>query len=627
MVLEDVSLPKKSVKSSLPSGESTPEVKRYMAAPVDRLAAVMADLVIIIPIASLFSAPFRRKLQLAELLQDTTGVIEAFGFLLGALILTYVAYQTIFLSRWGTTPGKRILGLYVGSIGSGDAPTPKQAALRAWFWCVGVMLACLPWLGVLSNFKRRPWHDRIADTEVFVIDSKIGVPTPDLREQSIAGGLQSMVLCLVFAMFVAVFGQMGRQTDKDILRFGAAPSAHPFLCEEVSESYEGWLTRDGKKPSRLEVALTLYAAESVSGDCLQTEADYSLWNQGDKAKAYLAKAIVTDDEEAAEAYAAKVCESKGGEALCQLSKLALSPEEHEPIVDDLVKTAAASEPFYSVFFIRSLMNLGRYREALSFLDKGSPHKRMAHFFAEGRAQALWNLSLKDQARLALKSSLEGLEPSERISLARWSCDVESARACTAEAVSSCELLSGAVKSSPAELEDQKLALTWVRSEECLAGTKVDYKQMKSVAPGEDLQTLLTALELKQKGKGDESRSKLQALAGKLEPDSPLWFEINFRLADGADAATVASVLDTWSQSDIQGEPQWTRLGTALFARADHLGKNKEAISIGAQLSEFGQADEDIQKRVAAAGEMPGRMPASILQNPTGASYPFDRRMR
>lgn len=70
-------------------------------------------------------------------------------------------------SIWGTTPGKRVLGLYIHS----DDGQAGIGFLRAFLRVVGYVLSCalfgLPFLMVLFTKDRRGLHDRIAGTWVY----------------------------------------------------------------------------------------------------------------------------------------------------------------------------------------------------------------------------------------------------------------------------------------------------------------------------------------------------------------------------------------------------------------------------------------------------------------------------
>lgn len=186
MVIEDVSAPLKPSKKESAGRPAVPVLSsKNLAAPIDRLAALMADAVLLVPLISLMTSRFRRHLDLSQLLQDGRGLMSSYIFIVLSAFITVILYQTFFLHRMGATPGKKILGLKVVPLWGGHL-TLRQSFLRSFVWIGSFFGFMLPFLGVLSNSKRRPWHDRIADTEVVAVESKFAVGAPDTRELAVA---------------------------------------------------------------------------------------------------------------------------------------------------------------------------------------------------------------------------------------------------------------------------------------------------------------------------------------------------------------------------------------------------------------------------------------------------------
>ena len=84
----------------------------------------------------------------------------------GAAWLAWGAlYYTVFWSLTGQTPGDRLMGIRVYSTAS-ERIRIRQAFVRYW----AMLLAFLPlgagFVGVLTDDRRRGWHDRIARTVV-----------------------------------------------------------------------------------------------------------------------------------------------------------------------------------------------------------------------------------------------------------------------------------------------------------------------------------------------------------------------------------------------------------------------------------------------------------------------------
>jgi pSer/pThr/pTyr-binding forkhead associated (FHA) protein/uncharacterized RDD family membrane protein YckC len=134
------------------------EVSRILLPPASfgrRLAAIFLDALL------LFAINFA-----ASLLGG--GPNKGAGVLIGGIVGTVlgIVLPVVGWSRWGTTPGKRLLGLYVCDL-DGRVGIPFSRALLRW---VGYLLSSIPLgLGFLMPFfteRKRALHDFVAGTYV-----------------------------------------------------------------------------------------------------------------------------------------------------------------------------------------------------------------------------------------------------------------------------------------------------------------------------------------------------------------------------------------------------------------------------------------------------------------------------
>ena len=133
-----------------------------LAGPSSRLIAVGIDIAILNGIAFIASSLG------ANFLEGVIGAADALLLAIGisAWILAGVSYLLIFWVLAGQTPGMRFLGL---QLRSGDRETLHlgQAIKRI----VGLILSIIPFgLGfvpILTDERKRGWHDKMARTEVF----------------------------------------------------------------------------------------------------------------------------------------------------------------------------------------------------------------------------------------------------------------------------------------------------------------------------------------------------------------------------------------------------------------------------------------------------------------------------
>jgi len=77
--------------------------------------------------------------------------------------LFWFVYSTFFLTVWGATPGKRLLGIRVMR-SDGSALDWKVSLIRSLFSVVSGNFVMLGYLWGFFSEDRRAWHDRIAAT-------------------------------------------------------------------------------------------------------------------------------------------------------------------------------------------------------------------------------------------------------------------------------------------------------------------------------------------------------------------------------------------------------------------------------------------------------------------------------
>ncbi len=608
MVIEDVTRPGPA-PAPFPEPPLRPPAppRAALAAPLDRLAAFMADFVLLVPLISLLVAPFRRRFEIAILLGDADAKVAALGSIALGAVVGLVGYQTLFVNLWAATPGKRLLGLRVVSVWTGARPSVSHSFLRSVTWCASLFFLLIPWVAVLSNRRRRPWHDRIADTEVVAVDPARGVGEPDPREAAVASSLRAAG---VFALCGFATSVLMNAPETGERRAAKAAAGNPFLCGQVTETHEEWLGREGTAPPRLDVALALFGADAVSERCLELEADYALWNGMASPAAYLAKALSrADDAENYVDYARKACDKGPREPACRLARLLASGGDRDrapaaagslgPLeIDELLPSLEGVAPAYlRVYAVRELVRGNRFQEALSAIEGGSPHRKLGYFFARHRAQALWGLRHLNEARLAVKSSLEGLSVVQRTALAGWLCSAENATACGEQAAASCDLLRRAVERDPAELEDPETAVAWIRGEECVAAGRPDMEKMRKLASGPAVRLLLGGIERAQAGDASAAKRTFAAVAGDSEAESAFWFEAQARLvATVEDEGELEEIQKRWAEAGPV-EPGWLRLGHALLRRSESLGLSKRTLQIAKLVVATDPFDETLQKSV------------------------------
>jgi uncharacterized RDD family membrane protein YckC len=149
---------------------------------VSRLAAFFVDAAVLAVAIRSVAWLLRATAQALGRLAPPLNARAALVALVPAIV---VAYQLLFWTMGGQTPGKWLLGLRV--VVARDRPTPLRVAedgagltlARASLRLLGYVLSAMPlyagFLAVLGP-KRRAWHDRIAGTEVVFVASPRATP-------------------------------------------------------------------------------------------------------------------------------------------------------------------------------------------------------------------------------------------------------------------------------------------------------------------------------------------------------------------------------------------------------------------------------------------------------------------
>jgi uncharacterized RDD family membrane protein YckC len=631
MVLDDIFHPGPAPERPAKSRAS---LDSQLASPVDRGAAVVADMVVFFPLMALAISPFRRMALEAQILGDQDAWFSAVMLAFGAAFLAFVAYQTAFLALMGATPGKRFIGLKVVTVWEQRRPNGMEAFLRSLTWCCELVLLGLPWLAVFSNEKRRPFHDRIADTAVVVVEGKRsagGLPT--LPEMSIASGFQASFMTVVTAiLFIQLLQPQSSTRDRLI----AELEEKGKLCSEVSEARGDF----GKDRSRLEVALSLYAADSLSESCLKKEADFSLWRSHEKGVAYLAKALTeAGDEPLYERYLEKACPPeeasgdvcravtlvRGNSALAASVSSAVTGEEppafegetdekhdedssdkiqiveREREIEAVVSSLGPESPAYlKIWTVQILMDSREYGRALDILESIPPHRKIGAFVTRERAKALWQIGQKSEARVVMRAAADLLPAASRVDLVRWFCSHETAESSCGSArddePSSCSLLGDAIERSSRWLSKPEVAATHIRSERCLG--KLSQKRIETLLEQITDSGGRGYLEALMKLEGEESEKalgRLKKIATGRDGRGPFYIEANLRLVELAPSiADLTPVRERWMDLEPT-EEGWKQIGEGLMARLGALEAWDQAVGVGLRMLESEKHDRQLHR--------------------------------
>ena len=570
-----------------------------LATPQDRIAAAIADLVLISPVAALAMAPFKKIAQEALLQGHDDAYMLAMASAFGASALIIIAYQTLFLIKWRATPGKRLLGLTVESLwdAEGAPMKPGAAFLRACAVCVEALCLGLPWIGVIGNERRRPFHDRLADT--IVLSKKKSVAgVPNLSERSIASGLMAAVFMALTVMAMVTLKQFDFTTAPKVLKAKAT-------CDVVAKAESSWIPAVGEtKPSKLSLALALYEAEGIDEECLKAEADASLWStDADQKLAYLARGLAEkSDEELSQSYLEKACDESSDESSETASCQALVFLNAGDVPEDALEAKEArverenelllmvgsfnreTEPFLKILGVRELSQRGFHERALSLLETLSPQKSLAFFQTSERMKSQWALGDKSSVRASIKNSVASFDNEQRVSLSRWLCLSETSESgCSVSARNACDVLAASVLNDSVLLHDPDVAVGYLRGEACSNRlTDERLAEIEKETPEASTRAYVAALRENSKLHGQTPLLKTIAFG---DDEGPFVNEARMKLVGLAQTdRELSGVREAWLDDDPASEG-WMALGLALMTKYNGFHSWDQAIELGFKLGE------------------------------------------
>ena len=639
MVLDDV-FSKPAKDPQLPEGQdqktaSSDDSAAYrasletqLAAPIDRIAAFVADFVVVfLPIAALVVSPFRRHAVDAQIMGNEEAWLTATISTGVAALIAFILYQTVFVALFGATPGKMALRLKVVPVWEKRKIRSLEAFLRSIAWCLEVALLGAPFIAVFSNEKRRPLHDRVAET-IVINDSqkKSSAGRPSLAEISLASGVQAAIL--VCCALVAAFQLFSSRNDSRSARLAEELEEKGQLCQEVGETQRTWQNntyrtpRVGETPSRLTVAMTMFTADLLDENCLKLESDFALWRNEDKPLGYLARGLSdSDNDRVYDSYLDKACETAPRSDACKMVGLIRSTEDEElsgsaamrekeiaAVIATLnQKNSTEGAPYLRIWAIRHLMDRGDYTKALALIDSVESSQHMGTFFARERAMALWLIGEKSQARLAMRTSVDLLDSDSSVELSRWFCANETAEeGCSEASRVSCGLLSAAVDRTAHLLASSEIAATYVGAETCrskMSGAPLTDEKLSDLEEkilDHDGKTYVEALSLLEKNQRETAVTKLKKIADVHDGSGPFYFAANTRLTELADSADELKVIrERWLQQDAN-EEGWKLLGHTLLEKLTSIHAWDQALSVGLKMSELQKTDRKLFKSMIVA---------------------------
>lgn len=602
-------------RSSLPGpAKSSPpnDGQPGMAPPWDRAAAAVIDgLLVLGPVLVLIGAPLKKVMLEAVVLDSQLPFARAIAIAAAAAMAVIIAYQTLMVYYFGGTLGKRAFGLRVVDVWHHTRPSFGACLTRAAVVLLEALLLGLPWLAVFANARRRPMHDRLADTVVITTRRPVSA-APGIMEATFIRGVHSAVWAAVSLALITGGLEILRnmESEQTVLSWLDEAQDESESCQAVTDALAG-RPSNLKTEERLESAMELFAAGLVDAVCVEQEADRVMnMEDGQIPLAYLAKAFASAEEaELSNAYLKKACELGPLSEVCMMTDIVQkwSEEDWDKVAELFAALPTPSSGHVSIWKARYFMKQGMYEQALHILNSLSGQSSLAAYLIPERAKALWRANQFEQSRLVAFTAFETLKGKDRMNLAGWMCYEELARSCTPHGYTSCEqfVQDAHEQTDSADLQPAGWLAMIMLKEKChTAAPANDYAEMKEAAQGTAAEKLFDTLEAWARGDAEKAHGQITEFIKDEKQPETLRTEALRRLVMWSEQSDdLKPWIDHWE--DLK--PGHRRaVGPVLFRALKARGRLAEALNVGWRLLDENRADLQINRELVVTAYQLGR---------------------
>ncbi len=601
---EDRKPPKPRSKTDGEGAVSSNADHHLLASPWDRVASVVADGVMLIPLLTLAVSRLQRESLLLRLEQKDTSllVVQAASLIL----ILILAYQTAMTALWGATLGQNFLKLKVKSVWRNEKPGWMPSFMRSLIWLAQGLAFFVPLLSVFSNSKRRAFHDRISDTIVVVERENKSVGSPNATEASLVQGIQAAILAFTGVMIlIALKGALSNQLTNELtpeLRSQLSLQQledRNLLCAAVGEAQKEW---SQQPTARMNVALSLFAAGEIDETCLSTEADHALWRGTDPQMGYFAKAMLTVNEaETYDAYKGHLCsdentvqgentrKQKAGqtdnnsssyhEGLCKLLE----------VVQEGKKTDIPLVPgfdFSRIWKIKIALEQQNVNELLSLTEAVPPNPQLAYFFNSARLKSLWLANQREAALANFSTVIGGYDSIKKVEISSWLCVAQSENTCPqksiqADSASPCQMVVREVENHKEMLESAEATLAYIRSSLCQKTESTLWRERVTLP---EARHYLEGLKAYEREGLRAARVHFEKIFSEVETDNLFLLEAEKRWIEiGRTTQELEPLIERLTK---QGHSESTlRLATQLVKKLSILGAVEQAVAVGETMIE------------------------------------------
>ncbi|MCO5113299.1 MAG: RDD family protein [Bdellovibrionaceae bacterium] len=392
--------PKAKELKNTESKEASPQ-GAFLAPALDRVAAAIVDLMVLLPIMKVFSSKLIITLKITYSFQMYIGFLSALFVLAWTAFVLYICYQATSIIIFKRTLGQYFFGIELKEHNTLKRPDAYILILRS-LLSFGALCFAIPLFAILTDEKGRTFYDKITDTIMISTKPRGETLRTTMTFHRVLGSF------LMFN-FLLIIGAVSFFLSSNFYKFKTDLSSSEKLCEEVTNTYDKWWD-SGVYESRLEVALALFSAFRVGTPCLDQEANFEIGLNNKNPLAYLAKGFVasqTNDALALE-YFNKVCQVSPDSKPCELVLwINKWPNRYEG-----EKNFHMSEnPFYlQIWSLKRDLAKGNMGKFSNDLEEFEVQSGVENFFAEMQMKSAGYLNRPEEYASVLKV-LKGNNPS------------------------------------------------------------------------------------------------------------------------------------------------------------------------------------------------------------------------
>lgn len=505
------------------SESSQSSFRKQTLAPVqDRFMAFAFDAALCFPTLFIFLKPLWKKIQYLSLTAIDSMELKVL-LALGALfsIFLFVAFNAVCLYRWGATPGKRIFQIRVVSVNGLESLGFSQAAMRSLVWAWQVVCLGLPFMEVLSQKDRRPWHDRLGETLV-VTDKKVFSESPHWIEQHFFRNLYwAMFVVFVFTVSLEVRGLLRGSFHGDMKREELLQEG--YLCSSLSEALSG-----DADTSRLDFGLGLFLLGHLNSECLESELDFVIWSQNEEELpwAYLTRAFLSEASgNDAQADFNRACPEQDDSAVCAITHWKLTGG---------TSSSLKSTWLYRVAHLKELVKAGNFSELKAHINSVKwPSSLVSYVQAKG-LQSLFVRGEKKAFEETFPILASAWDHDLKMEMGSWGCLAQLTESCDSkETLSSCESLRQEVQHPGESVWPRPVSLALAKESVCRGRVdkEVQAQFTRSFLKSKDTQWVKELLEMR--AFDDQSWHQVLEAMKRLPGDDWLYAQALWYLSQGS----------------------------------------------------------------------------------------------